>query len=235
MRPHIVRARPQSRRRRVGAPADAERLPGRRLGWRTHGRPRPDVRRRPARREPRCRADDLRPAALREHRHGRPAVRPAAVLADARPAAQRRTAPRVPRCLAPRGHLPRGARARRNRRRRRHHSAHADGVAGAAAAEHRWRYVRVARRRNPRLARRDRAFCRAADDGHDRYRADRRPLPTAADGRLPRAREPDLQDRDPRRRRARHRDLQVVARQRLGRDPRRRAGIEHDAAARHRR
>ena len=66
-------------------------------------RPRPDVRRRPARREPRRPGERLRPAAPRAHRHGGHAVRQAAVLADARRAAGRRAAPRLPRRLAARG------------------------------------------------------------------------------------------------------------------------------------
>src|SRR3954470_24190938 len=49
-------------------------------------------------------ADALRPAARRADRHRRPAVRPAAVLADARPAAGRWAAPRLPRRVAARGH-----------------------------------------------------------------------------------------------------------------------------------
>ena len=50
-----------------------------------HDRPRPHVRRRAARREPRPAAARVRPAALRADRHGRHALRRAAVLADARP------------------------------------------------------------------------------------------------------------------------------------------------------
>ncbi len=61
------------------------------------------------------------------------------------------------------------------------------------------------------------------------------PVRAAADRRLPRPREPDLPCRDPRGRRARrgrHRDLQVVARQRLGRDPGRGDGLADRAPAR---
>ena len=64
-------------------------------------------------------------------------------------------------------------------------------------------------RSSPRPAPGSRVDTIAVDD-------ERRPVRLASDRRLPRTGEPDLPGRDPQRRRAGHRDLQVVARQRLG-------------------
>jgi hypothetical protein len=114
---------------------------------------------------------------------------------------RRRHAPRVPRRLAARGHVPRGSRPRRGRRRRRHDRA----------LQTAWQ-VRLlpnaATRAAPpttttsRLARRSRPSRRALTTDTSRGRADGRPVRAAAERRLPRPREPDLPRRGPRRRRA---------------------------------
>ena len=87
--------------------------------------------------------------------------------------------------------------------------------------------LRLRRRRHPRLARRDPPVApgRLTTDTIA-VAPDDDPCELPPTRRLPRAREPDLPRRDPRRRRARHRHLQVVARQRLGRDPGRRDGLD---------
>ena len=132
VRPHLVRPRPRPRGRRVGAAPDARRRSASRH---------PAASSRSAAAgctstacSPRTTAtppNGFDPLLSRAHRHGRHAVRQAAVLADAGPAAGRRAAPRLPRRLAARGHRPRGSRPRRDRGRRRHDRAHADRVAGA--------------------------------------------------------------------------------------------------------
>ena len=159
--------------------------------------------------------------------HGRHAVRQAAVLADARSAAGRRPAPRLPRRLGARGHatsrIPTSSRSR---------SASTRPRAGRPRGR-----CGCSRTSAPRT-------CASDDDDIPGWldvirpsagrlttdtidgRARRRPVRAAADRRLPRAREPDLPRRDPRGRRARHGDVQVVARQRLGRDPGRRDGLD---------
>ena len=144
------------------------------------------------------------------------------------------TAPRLPRRLAARGHAPRGSGPRRDRGRRRHDRAHADRVAGAAA-----RRTPATRPARPTTTR-SRGWTdviapvgRPADDRHRRRRAPttirascRRPAATAASRTRPTASRSTTGGAPG------HGDVQVVARQRLGRDPRRRDGLDDRAAAR---
>ena len=137
------------------------------------------------------------------------------------PLPDRRSAPRLPRRLAARGHPPRGPDL----------VEVAVGVDTTARRQTVWQ-VRLLAGTSAALGcasddddipgwlDADQPVGGPADHRHDRRRRRRRPLRAAADRRLPRAREPDLPGRDPRRRRARHGDVQVVARQRLGRDAR---------------
>ena len=131
-----------------------------------------------------------------------------------------RGTPGLPRRLAARGDAPPGSRPRREGGRRRYHGAHADGVAGARAAERGKRDLRDRRRGRPRVVRDRAALGRAAHDVDRRPAGRSEPVSRAPGRRLQGPREPALPRRDPSRRAAGHRDVQVVARQRDGRDAR---------------
>ncbi len=97
-------------------------------------------------------------------------------------------------------------------------------------------HLRLAGRRRPRLGRRSsRPRPGVLTTGTFEVAAGRRSVRAAADRRLSRAREPALPRRDPRSRPAgRHRHLQVVARERQRRQPRRQHGLGRRARARRR-
>ena len=211
-----VRARPWCRARRpTGFRVVA-------AGRQAHDRPRADLRRRPARREPRraARWSGIRGSpssrARRRSPYDGPAVPPGRAGA-ARAAGAHLVYLKV---WQRERHRHRGAVADRAGARRRHHDAAADGLAGQGAR----------RRRRPRSPAPPRSteipgFAEAEPDGRRRGSPPASPTSPVepdpclrpAERRLQGPREPALPGRDPRRRRAQRRrpgDVQVVARQR---------------------
>ena len=159
-------------------------------------------------------------------------LRRAALSAQSAGAADGRPPPRLPRRLGPRGHASRAARPGRERGRRRDQLAPADRLAGAGARRRMPALARPARRRTPTCP--AGATIIAPSTGvlttgtFDVAPVDD-PCELPPTGGYPRAREPALPRRDPRSRPARRRrHLQVVARERQRRQPRR----EHDLGQR---
>ena len=233
-RPAPARAGQRRAGPRHGVLDHARRLQARRLGRVAHDRQGAALCRRPARREPRRR--------LARSRQARCSIRLMAErqFADPIPYAAQPYLPNPPALPTAGRHLvyldvwdrevtlPRAARPGRKRGRRRHHLARPDGLAGARARR-RCRPATTCASPDadfPGWVDTHRALDRRADHRHLRGRPGRRSLRAAADRRLSRAREPALPRRDPRSRPARrHRHLQVVARERQRRQPRRQHGV----------
>ena len=143
--------------------------------------------------------------------------------------------PGLPRRLGSRGHASRATRPGRERGRRRHHlrACRPSGRCACSTTTRRGTTCASPDADLPRLERDHRALHRRAHHRHLRRCSRGRSVRAAADRRLPRAREPALSRGNPRRRPARRRrHVQVVARERERRQPRREHGLGHRAGAR---
>ena len=216
---------------RDGIVHHARRLQDQRRGRHAADRQGPPLCRRPAGREPWRGVRRSGQARVRRSA-GREPVSPirsaydgAALPARSPCPADGRAPPGLSRCLGSRGHASRATRSGRERGRRRYELAHADGLAGARARRATPAPAPPARSPDadmPGWSAIDRALHRRAHDRHLRGRPGGRSLRAAADRRLSRPREPALPRRDPRSRPARRRrHLQMVARERQRRQPRR--------------